>query len=181
LKPLGEMPADLRAHIRYPEYIFKVQAAIYSTWHMSQPQVFYNKEDQWSVASIGEKQGENEAQPMEPYYTIMKLPGEQAEEFILMLPFTPKSKDNLSAWMVARADGEHYGKLISYRFPKQKLVYGPKQIVGLINQDPEISRQLSLWNQRGSQVIFGTLMVIPIKESLIYVQPLYLRRDRQDS
>jgi hypothetical protein len=178
LKPLNEMPADLRAHLRYPEDIFKIQAAVYSTWHMDQPQVFYNKEDQWSVASVAEKQGEGgEAQGMEPYYTIMKLPGERAEEFILMLPFTPKNKDNLAAWMVARADGEHYGKLIAYRFPKQKLIYGPKQIVGLVNQDPEISRQLTLWNQRGSQVIFGTLMVIPIKESLIYVQPLYLRAE----
>jgi uncharacterized protein len=177
LKPLSEMPADLRAHLRYPEDIFKIQAAVYSTWHMNQPQVFYNKEDQWSVASTTEKQGDSEAPGMEPYYTIMKLPGERTEEFILMLPFTPKSKDNLAAWMVARSDGEHYGTLIAYRFPKQKLVYGPKQIVGLINQDPEISRQLTLWNQRGSQVIPGTLMVIPIKESLIYVQPLYLRAE----
>ena len=114
---------------------------------------------------------------MDPYYTIMKLPGEQAEEFLLLLPFTPKSKDNLAAWMVARADGEHYGRLLVYRFPKQKLIYGPKQILGRINQDPEISRQLSLWDQRGSEVIFGTLLVIPIKESLIYVQPLYLRAE----
>ena len=112
---------------------------------------------------------------MNPYYAIMKLPSEQTEEFMLLLPFTPKSKDNLAAWMVARADGEHYGHLLVYRFPKQKLIYGPKQIVGRINQDPEISRQLSLWDQRGSEVIFGTLLVIPIKESLIYVQPLYLR------
>ncbi len=177
LKPLSEMPADLRAHLRYPEDIFKIQAAVYSTWHMKEPQVFYNKEDQWSVAAMGEKQGEGEAPGMEPYYTIMKLPGGQSEEFILMLPFTPKSKDNLAAWMVARSDGEHYGKLVAYHFPKQRLVFGPKQIVGRINQDPEISRQLSLWNQRGSQVIPGTLMVIPIKESLIYVQPLYLRAE----
>ncbi|MEP7338282.1 MAG: UPF0182 family protein [Acidobacteriota bacterium] len=177
LKPLSEMPADLRAHLRYPEDIFKIQTAVYSTWHMNQPQAFYNKEDQWSVVSMGEKQSAGETPGMEPYYTIMKLPGEQTEEFILMLPFTPKSKDNLAAWMVARADGEHYGKLIAYRFPKQKLVYGPKQIVARINQDPEISRQLSLWNQRGSQVLFGPLMVIPIKESLIYVQPLYLRAE----
>ncbi len=177
LKPLGEMPADLRAHLRYPEDIFRLQAEVYSTWHMSQPQVFYNKEDQWSVVTMTEKQGAAEAQPMDPYYTIMKLPSEQAEEFLLLLPFTPKSKDNLAAWMVARADGEHYGRLLVYRFPKQKLIYGPKQIVGRINQDPEISRQLSLWNQRGSEVIFGTLLVIPIKESLIYVQPLYLRAE----
>jgi uncharacterized protein len=177
LKPLSEMPADLRLHLRYPEDIFKIQTAVYSTWHMDQPQVFYNKEDQWSVAAMSEKQGTSEAQTMEPYYTVMKLPGEKTEEFILMLPFTPKNKDNLAAWMVARADGEHYGKLRAYRFPKQKLIYGPKQIAARINQDPEISRQLTLWDQRGSRANFGTLMVIPIKESLIYVQPLYLRAE----
>ncbi len=177
LQPLGEMTADLRAHLRYPEDIFKVQTAVYSTYHMDQPQVFYNKEDQWSVAGMGEAKTGGEAQTMEPYYTVMKLPGEQQEEFILMLPFTPKSKDNLASWMVARADGEHYGKLMVYRFPKQKLIYGPKQIAARVNQDPEISRQLSLWNQRGSQVMLGTLLVSPIKESLIYVQPLYLRAE----
>jgi uncharacterized membrane protein (UPF0182 family) len=177
LKPLSEMSADLRAHLRYPEDIFKIQAAVYSTWHMNQPQTFYNKEDQWSVVSIAEKQGEAESQAMNPYYAIMKLPSGQAEEFMLLLPFTPKGKDNLAAWMVARADGEHYGRLLVYHFSKQKLIYGPRQIVARINQDPEISRQLSLWNQRGSQVIPGTLLVIPIKESLIYVQPLYLRAE----
>jgi uncharacterized membrane protein (UPF0182 family) len=114
---------------------------------------------------------------MEPYYTIMRLPGEKSEEFILMLPYTPKNKDNLAAWLVARADGEHYGKLVSYRFPKQKLIFGPKQIIGRINQEPEISRQLTLWDQRGSQVIFGTMMMIPIRDSLIYVRPLYLRAE----
>jgi uncharacterized membrane protein (UPF0182 family) len=177
LKPLSEMPADLRAHLRYPEDIFKIQASVYSTYHMDQPQVFYNKEDQWSVVSMAEKQGESESQVMEPYYTIMKLPSERAEEFILLLPFTPKRKDNLAAWMAARADGEHYGRLLVYRFPKQKLIYGPRQIAARINQDPEISRQLSLWNQRGSQVNLGTLLVIPIKESLVYVQALYLRAE----
>jgi len=175
--PLSEMPADLRSHLRYPEDIFKIQAAVYSTYHMDQPQVFYNKEDLWTVASMAGSRAEGESQVMEPYYTIMKLPNGQAEEFILMLPFTPKHKDNLSAWMVARADGEHYGRLLVYRFPKQKLIFGPKQVVARINQDPEISRQLTLWNQRGSQVIFGPLIVIPIKESLIYVQPLYLRAE----
>jgi uncharacterized membrane protein (UPF0182 family) len=175
LKPLGEMPADLRAHLRYPEFIFSVQTAVYSTYHMDQPQIFYNKEDQWEFAAVAGTEGK--AQAMEPYYTIMKLPGEKQEEFILMLPFTPRSKDNLASWMVARADGENYGRLLIYRFPKQKLVYGPRQVVARINQDAEISRQLSLWNQRGSQVILGTLLVIPIKESLIYVQPLYLRAE----
>jgi len=124
---------------------------------------------------MGESDGKT--QTMEPYYTIVKLPGERSEEFILMLPFTPKSKDNLAAWMAARSDGENYGKLVVYRFPKQKVSYGPKQVVGLINQDPEISRQRTLWDQRGSSVNLGTLMVIPVEESLIYVQPLYLRAE----
>jgi uncharacterized membrane protein (UPF0182 family) len=175
LKPLSEMPEGLRAHLRYPEDIFEIQSQVYSTYHMDQPQIFYNKEDLWIAASMGDAEGKG--QGMRPYYTIMKLPGERTEEFILMLPFTPKNKNNLAAWMAARADGEHYGKLVVYRFPKQKVSYGPKQVVGLINQDPEISRQRTLWDQRGSKVIMGTLMVIPIEESLIYVQPLYLRAE----
>jgi len=176
LKPLSEMPEGLRAHIRYPEYIFNFQSYVYSTYHMDQPQVFYNKEDLWTAASMGQSDGKT--QPMEPYYTIMKLPGEQSEEFILMLPFTPKDKNNLAAWMAARSDGEHYGKLVVYRFPKQKVIYGPNQVVALINQDPEISRQRTLWDQRGSSVNMGTLMVIPVEESLVYVQPLYLRAEQ---
>ncbi len=175
LKPLDEMSADLRSHLRYPEDIFRVQTAVYSTYHMDQPQIFYNKEDQWEIPSFSEANGQ--AQSMEPYYTIMKLPGEKKEEFILMLPFTPRRKDNLASWMVARADGDNYGRMLVYRFPKQKLIYGPKQVAARINQDADISRQLSLWNQRGSQVILGTLLVIPIKESLIYVQPLYLKAE----
>jgi uncharacterized membrane protein (UPF0182 family) len=175
LKPLSEMPEGLRAHLRYPEDIFKIQSQIYSTYHMDQPVSFYGKEDLWTVASMGAADGKT--QVMDPYYTIMKLPGEQNEEFILMLPFTPKDKNNLAAWMAARSDGEHSGKLVVYRFPKQKQVYGPLQMVARANQDPEISRQISLWNQRGSSVNLGTLMVIPIEGSLIYVQPLYLRAE----
>jgi len=144
---------------------------------MDQTQVFYNKEDQWSVASMEDAQTAGQTRGMDPYYTIMKLPGEQKEEFILMLPLTPKRKDNLAAWMVAGSDGEDYERLAVYRFPKQGHVFGPKQVAARINQDPEISRQLALWNQRGSRVMLGTLMVIPIKESLIYVQPLYLRAE----
>ncbi|MBI5632169.1 MAG: UPF0182 family protein [Nitrospirae bacterium] len=173
LKPLADMPADLRKHIRYPLDIFDIQTQIYSTYHMEAPQSFYNKEDQWEIPALG---GTDKA-VMESYYTIMKLPEEKKEEFILMLPFNPKKKDNLSAWMVARSDGDDYGKLVVYRFPKDRLVYGPKQIVARFNQDTEISRQISLWDQRGSQVIQGTLLVIPIENSLIYVQPLYLRAE----
>jgi len=169
-KELSEMPADLRSHIRYPSDLFTIQAFIYATYHMKRPQVFYNKEDQWEIPEIDNKM-------MEPYYTIMKLPGNTTEEYILMLPFTPRGKSNLSAWMVAQSDGENYGHLITYTFPKQKLIYGPNQIVARINQDAEVSRQISLWDQRGSKVIQGTMLVIPIEESLIYVRPLYLRAD----
>jgi uncharacterized membrane protein (UPF0182 family) len=172
LKPLAEMPPTLRQHIRYPEGIFRVQSSMYATYHMTNPAVFYNKEDQWEVPSI--ETGRASA-PMDPYYTIMRLPKERDAEFVQMLPFTPRSKDNLAAWMVARSDGEHYGKMLVFQFPKQKVVYGPRQIVGRINQDQVISPQITLWNQQGSEVIQGTLLVIPIEESLLYVRPLYLR------
>lgn len=175
LQSLSDMPADLKSHVRYPLDIFGIQSLVYSTYHMEVPQIFYNREDQWEIPAMGKSAKE---EVMEPYYTIMKLPEEKQEEFILMLPFNPKKKDNLSAWMVARSDGENYGKLVVYRFPKDRLVYGPKQIAARINQDTEISRQLSLWDQRGSQVMQGTLLVIPIENSLIYVQPLYLRADK---
>jgi hypothetical protein len=173
-QPIGAMPADLRVHVRYPEDIFSVQTFIYSVYHMNNPQIFYNKEDLWEIPVLASASGQ---QAMSPYYIIMRLPQEKREEFILMLPFTPNRKDNLSAWMVARSDGDNYGQLMVYRFPKQKLVYGPKQITARINQDAEISRQLSLWDQRGSQVIQGTLLVIPIEEALLYVRPLYLRAE----
>ncbi len=171
-RPLSEISPDLRRHLRYPEDIFRVQTYIYSIYHMTSPQVFYNQEDLWQIPIIAG--GGNET-PMSPYYTIMRLPQGKTEEFILMLPLTPGRKDNLSAWMVARSDGDAYGQMVVYRFPKQKLVYGPRQIVARINQDAEISRQVSLWDQRGSQVIQGNLLVIPIEEGLLYVRPLYLR------
>jgi uncharacterized membrane protein (UPF0182 family) len=174
LKPLDEMPDGLRAHVRYPEDIFLIQAEKYATYHMTNPQVFYNSEDEWRrpVLETGQQQ---RSVLMEPYYTIMKLPGNDRAEFIQMLPFTPRARDNLAAWMVARSDGEHYGKLLVFQFPKQKIIYGPAQIVARINQDPVISPQITLWSQQGSQVIQGTLLVIPIQESLLYVRPLYLR------
>ncbi|HZM94510.1 MAG TPA: UPF0182 family protein [Vicinamibacterales bacterium] len=171
-KPLDEMPASIRSHVRYPEDIFAVQAQVFATYHMTQPAVFYNREDQWEVPSVDDG-SENRA--MQPYYTIMRLPGESEAEFIQMLPFTPRRRDNLAAWLVARSDGEHYGKMFVFEFPKQKLVFGPRQVVARISQDQVISPQITLWNQQGSQVIWGTLMVIPIEESLIYVRPLYLR------
>lgn len=174
LQPLEAMPADLRAHLRYPQDLFRIQSHLFATYHMQDPQIFYNKEDLWAIPQKGE-------QDMEPYYTIMKLPGEAREEFILMIPYTPAKRDNMAAWLAARSDGVHYGKLIVYLFPKQKLVYGPRQIEARIDQDALISQQLTLWTQRGSQAIRGSLLVIPIEDSLLYVEPLYLAASESGS
>ncbi|MGE3844694.1 MAG: UPF0182 family protein, partial [Vicinamibacterales bacterium] len=173
LRPLSEMPEGLRTRLRYPQGIFQIQVQMFSTYHMTSPATFYNKEDQWEVPVLESRTGE--AAAMLPYYTIMKLPGETKTEFIQMLPLTPRQKDNLSAWMVARSDGEHYGQLMAFAFPKQKVVFGPRQVVARINQDQVISPQITLWNQQGSEVIQGTLLVIPIEQSLLYIRPLYLR------
>ena len=172
LKPLDAMRPDLRRHLRYPETIFAIQAAMFSTYHMTNPGVFYNKEDLWEIPAIDI---DGNPQRMQPYYTVMRLPGEAQAEFIQMLPFTPARKDNLAAWMVARSDPERYGRLEVFEFPRQTIVYGPRQIIARINQDQVISPQITLWNQQGSQVIQGTLLVIPIEEALLYVRPLYLR------
>lgn len=171
LHPLSEMHADLRAHLRYPGDLFRAQTALYGAFHMSDAETFYHREDQWQIPASAD----NDREEGFVRHLVMRLPGEREPEFILMRPFTPRQKDNLAAWMVARNDGANYGKLIVYRFPRQSLVFGPRQIESRISQDTEISRQLSLWDQRGSEVIRGELLVIPIEESLIYVQPLYLR------
>jgi uncharacterized membrane protein (UPF0182 family) len=173
-KPISAMPADIRKHVRYPGDLFRIQTALHATYHMTEPDAFYHREDQWQFPS-----GLNKATNENPFmrHIIMRLPGEKNPEFIFMTPFTPRGKDNLAAWMVARMDGENYGKLSVYRFPKQSLIYGPKQIANRINQDTDISRQLTLWDQKGSEVIRGELLVIPIEESLIYVQPIYLRAE----
>ena len=178
LQPLANMPADLRAHLRYPEDLFRVQTTLYATYHMANPETFYHREDQWQIPGVrpasapatGGAQGESFLRHM-----VMRLPGQTEPEFILMRPFTPRQKDNLAAWMVARNDGAHYGQLAVYRFPRQSLVFGPNQIVNRINQDTEVSRQITLWDQRGSEVLRGELLVLPIEGALIYVQPLYLR------
>ena len=172
LRPMTEMPEDIRSHVRYPGSLFGAQSALYATFHMTNAETFYHREDQWQVPS-GAKGG-NTAEAFQRHM-VMRLPGEKEPEFILMRPFTPRQKDNLAAWMVVRNDGEHYGKLVVYRFPRQSLVFGPAQIVNRINQDTDVAQQISLWDQRGSEVIRGELLVIPIEESLIYVQPLYLR------
>jgi len=176
LRPLDRMPADLQRHIRYPEDFFAIQARKYATYHMEDPQVFYNREDLWAVPR---RSIEGRDREMEPYYTIMRLPGEAREEFILLTLFNPSRRDNMIAWLAARSDPPNYGRLIVYNFPKQKLVYGPRQIDARIDQDPIISQQLALWNQRGSTVIRGSLLAIPIDQSLVYVQPLYLAASEQ--
>ena len=172
-EPLSAMPEDLRTRLRYPQGIFALQAAMFATFHMTNPSTFYNREDQWDVPSL--QQGGGEARSMVPYYTIMKLPGEKDAEYIQMLPYTPRQKDNLAAWMVARSDGENYGQLMVFQFPKQTVIFGPRQVAARISQDQVIAPQITLWNQQGSEVIQGNLLVIPIEESLLYIRPLYLR------
>ncbi len=174
-KPLDKMPIALHKHIRYPVDLLSIQSERLLTYHMEDPQVFYNREDLWQVPN--EIYG-GEQQPVEPYYLITKLPTEIAEEFILLLPFTPVSRNNLIAWIAGRSDDDDYGKLLLYQFPKQRSVYGPEQIEALINQDPVISEQISLWNRQGSKAIQGNLLVIPIEQSLLYVEPLYLEAER---
>ncbi|HHP7232897.1 MAG TPA: UPF0182 family protein [Xenococcaceae cyanobacterium] len=169
------IPPQVRDHFRYPLDLFKIQAQMYLSYHMNDPQVFYNREDLWRFAT---ENYEGNQQPIEPYYQIMNLPGESQEEFALILPFTPVNKDNMIAWMAARSDGENYGKLLLYEFPKQKLIYGPFQIEARIDQNPEISQQLTLWSQKGSRVIRGDLLVIPINGALLYIEPVYLRAEQ---
>jgi uncharacterized membrane protein (UPF0182 family) len=173
-RPGEEMEPELVAHWRYPEGMFQIQAAKYQTYHMTDPQVFYNREDLWSWA---EELVGGERRPIEPYYVNMRLPGETTAEFVLMLPFTPSTKQNMIAWLYARNDGDNYGQLGVYKFPKQTLVYGPMQVESRIDQDPVISQQLSLWNQRGSQVIRGNLLVIPVDQAILHVEPIYLEAE----
>jgi uncharacterized membrane protein (UPF0182 family) len=173
--PIDAMPADLRAHLRYPEDLFRVQAEMYLNYHMQNPTVFYNREDLWSVPL--ERFGEDR-QPVVPYYTIMRLPGEPREEFLLMLPLAPANRDNMIAWLAGRSDGANYGKLLVYKYPKDKLIYGPLQVETRIDQDPAISAQLTLWNQRGSRVIRGNLLVIPVGSSNLYLEPVYLQAEQ---
>jgi uncharacterized membrane protein (UPF0182 family) len=173
-RPVAEMDPVLVAHWRYPEGLFRIQATKFQTFHMTDPQVFYNKEDLWNWAE--EIVGDERLQ-IEPYYVNMRLPGETTAEFILMLPYTPATKQNMIAWLYARNDGQHYGDLGVFAFSKQQLVYGPMQVESRIDQDPVISQQLTLWNQRGSQVIRGNLLVIPVDQAILYVEPIYLQAE----
>jgi len=172
LKPIDSLPADLRAHLRYPDLIYRIQTGLYATYHMDSPVDFYHREDQWQIPAVNRATGG--AVPF-MRHIVMTLPGETKAEYVYMVPFTPRGKDNLAAWMVARNDGAEYGRLRVYLLPRQTLAFGPTQIENRINQNTEISQQVSLWDQHGSQVIWGDLLVIPIETSLLYVQPLYLR------
>jgi hypothetical protein len=170
-QPLINMPENLRSHIRYPVDLFKIQSERLMTYHVINPQVFYNREDQWQIPN---EIYSGEPRQVEPYYLITSLPSVPFEEFILLLPYTPKQRTNLIAWLAARSDGENYGKLLLYNFPKERLIYGPEQIEARINQDPIISQQISLWNRQGSKAVQGNLLIIPIEKSLLYVEPIYL-------
>jgi uncharacterized protein len=175
--PLSEMSADLRTHLRYPVDLFRIQATMYKSYHMQDVQLFYNQEDLWEIPN---EIYSDRPQMMEPYYIIVKLPGEDREEFLLMVPFTPAKKDNMIGWLAARCDGENYGDLLVYTLPKEKLIFGPMQLEARIDQQPDISSQLTLWGQRGSEVIRGNLLAIPIESSFLYVEPIYLQA-RQES
>ncbi|MGH9524506.1 MAG: UPF0182 family protein, partial [Terriglobales bacterium] len=179
-KDASAMPADLRRHVRYPELLLKLQASVYGLYHMSDPEVFYNREDLWTVASeVGMgSTGEQRTQAMEPNFVLMRLPGESANEFVEILPFTPANRNNLIGWIAGRSDGAHYGTSVVYDFPKTKLVDGPLQIEARIDQNAQLSGQLSLWNQQGSHVRRGTLLVIPCGRALLYAEPIYLQAER---
>jgi hypothetical protein len=170
-RPLAEMPEELVAHLRYPKDLFSVQTRQYLKYHMTDVQVFYNEEDLWEIP---QEVFDTSQQPIEPYYVIMSLPNEERTEFLLIEPYTPAGKDNMIAWLAARSDPPHYGELVAYELPKQQLVFGPSQVEARVDQDPEISAQISLWNQRGSRVIRGNLIVLPMGSSFLYVEPLYL-------
>lgn len=180
-KPLEAMPEPLRQHIRYPQDLFRLQAQQFATYHMTDPRLFYNREDQWQIPNQFRR---GRRLPMQPQYLILTLPEERQKgspnepEFVLLSPFTPLNKQNMVAWMAARCDGENYGKLLVYEFSKQRLIYGPEQVEARVNQDPAISEQIALWNEHGSRVNLGTLLVIPIETSLLYVQPLYLEAEQ---
>lgn len=179
-KPLSEMPNGLGDHLRYPVDLFSVQTHQYLRYHMTDTRVFYNQEDVWQIAKeVYSVEGENGGTEVQPYYVTMPLPGEQSAEYLLILPFTPagEGKDNMTAWMAVRNDVPNFGELVVYELPKQELVFGPLQIEGRIDQETEISQQFSLWDQRGSSVIRGNLLVIPMNGSFLYVEPIYLQSD----
>jgi uncharacterized membrane protein (UPF0182 family) len=172
--PASQMPADLRAHTRYPEIYFRAQAEIYRAFHMLDPQAFYNKEDLWDIARNVQGQ-ETTPQLVMPTYVVATLPGETQPEFLLIMPFTPRSKDNMIGVMVARCDGPHLGEQVVLQLSKQALIYGPMQIESRINQEQTISKDLTLWNQQGSRVLRGQMLVLPVENTFLFVEPIYIQ------
>jgi len=176
----SEMPADLRAHVRYPETLIRAQAEVYGLYHTQNTKAFFQREDVWSVAQQTgvDTQGKKVPQPIDPYYLLMQLPGEQAKmEFVIILPFTPGNRNNMIGWMAGRSDGDNYGKLLAYNFPKSRLIDGPSQIDARIDQNAQLSGQFTLWNTQGSRVVRGHLLVIPVGRSLLYVEPIFLKAE----
>ena len=174
LKPKADMPQGLRDHVRYPNDFLLVQGLIYSQYHMSDPEVFYNQEDLWVRAT---EKHYKKIVPVEPYYVMWELPGSDRAEFVVILPFTPKNKQVLIGWIAGLSDGDNYGRLLAYNFPKDKRMLGPQQVETKIDQDPFLSGQLTLWDQQGSEVIRGNVLAIPVDNSLLYVEPIYLRAE----
>ncbi|MBN1755448.1 UPF0182 family protein [bacterium] len=174
-KPFETMPPDLKDHLRYPEDLFMIQSRILTNYHMEDPEVFYNKEDMWDIPM---EIYENKNQQIQPYYVVMEPPEMEGAEFILMMPFTPARKSNMVSWLCARCDGQHYGELLLYKFPKKKLIYGPMQIEAKVDQNTTISEVLTLWSQKGSNVIRGNLLVLPIEGAILYVEPLFLKAEQ---
>jgi uncharacterized membrane protein (UPF0182 family) len=173
-KSLDELSPDLKLHLRYPQDLFAIQATEYQSFHMTDPQVFYNREDLW-VPPLEKYDGK--VTPMEPYYILMKLPGSDQLEYLLMSPFTPQNRDNMISWLAARSDFPDYGRMLFYQLPKEKLIYGPNQVEAMIDQNTLISQQLTLWDQKGSGVLRGKLIVIPIENAFLYIVPLYLKAE----
>lgn len=173
-QPFSKMPPELREHARYPETFFRTQAEVYRTYHMQDPQAFYNNEDLWDIARMGRSQGDR-PDTMQPTYIVAALPGEDKPEFLLTIPFTPRNKDNMIGLMVARCDGDKLGQMVVFQLSKQALIYGPMQVEARINQDQTISKDLSLWNQQGSAVVRGQLLVLPIADTFVYIQPIYIQ------
>jgi uncharacterized membrane protein (UPF0182 family) len=189
------MPATLRSHVRYPELLFRMQADVYGLYHMKDVGPFFGREDVWSVAGEGDTSAsqsplnitprnappdlDDRAAPLDPYFVLMPLPGEErGSEFVQILPFTPSKRRNMIGWMAGRSDGEHYGTLLTYNFPKSQLVDGPAQIKARINQDPYLSGQFTLWNQQESTILRGNMLVIPLGKSLLYVEPIFLQANQ---
>jgi uncharacterized membrane protein (UPF0182 family) len=175
------MPADLRAHIRYPETLIRAQGEVYGLYHTQNPRTFFQREDVWNIAqhvTIDEEE-KQKSTALDPYFVLMQLPGEQQKnEFVLIVPFSPANRNNMIGWMAGRSDGENYGKLLVYNFPSSRLIDGPTQIEARIDQNAQLSGQFTLWNQQGSKVIRGHLLVIPIGRSLVFVEPIYLKAER---